>query len=333
MSFTPIPLPQRVSRTRKSHSTRQSSQVLERMLETTHTLDHRAETRSPRGQGLPQGEVRDVDLERANGAGRIVLAGEGTGARIADIYQKFPIRLLLPKVDDHPYREVVIINSSGGIAGGDRLEIEVVALNRASVSVTTQAAEKIYRALDRPARILTKLKASESAKLAWLPQETIVFDGARIARQTEIDLCSGAEIIALEWLVLGRIESGEEVRGGYILDSWRIKLDGRLVWVDGFFVADETFAHLHRKALLSRWKAIGTLIYFGPRLDARLETLREIAASLDCQCAATIVGAIIIVRVAAAASADLKRGLRSLLDRFSLELVPGPFGVPKMWSC
>src|SRR5215468_2598241 len=303
------------------------------MLETTRELGHQEETGSPRAQGLPPLDVRDVDLQRASGAGRIVLAGEGTGARIADIYQKFPISLMLPKIDDRPCKEVVIINSSGGVVGGDRLEIEVVALNRASVSVTTQAAEKIYRALDRPARISTKLKASESARLAWLPQETIVFNGARIARQTEIDLCSGAEIIALEWLVLGRIESGEEVLGGYVLDSWRIRLDGRLVWADGFLVADEMFAHLHRRALLSRWKAIGTLIYFGPCLDVRLGILREIAASLDCRCAATIVGAIIVVRVAAEASVDLKQGLRSLLDRFSLELEPGPFGVPKMWSC
>jgi urease accessory protein len=209
----------------------------------------------------------------------------------------------------------------------------VAALNHASVSVTTQAAEKIYRALDRPARISTKLKAFETAKLAWLPQETIIFNGARIARQTEIDICSGAEIIALEWLVLGRIESGEEVLSGHVHDSWRIRLDGRLVWADGFLVADEMFAHLHRRALLSRWKAIGTLIYFGPCLDERLGILREIAASLDCRCAATIVGAIIVVRVAAEASVDLKRGLRNLLDRFSLELGRGPFGVPKMWSC
>jgi urease accessory protein len=303
------------------------------MFEATHEPGRGDETRSSGRQGLPKKDVRDVDLERANGFGRVALAGDEAGARVTDIHQKFPIRLVFPKVDGRRCQEVVIINTSGGIAGGDRLEIEVVALSAASASITTQAAEKIYRALDKPARISTRLKVLESAKLAWLPQETIVFNGARIARHTEIDLCSGAEIIALEWLVLGRIESGEEVLGGYILDSWRIRLDGRLAWADGFLVTDEMFAHLHRKALLSGWKAIGTLIYCGPCLDARLEILREIAASLDCQCAATIVGAIIVVRVAAEASADLKQGLRSLLDRFSLELGPGPFGVPKMWSC
>jgi urease accessory protein len=283
--------------------------------------------------GAATGTASDFDLERAVGAARVVLAGDESGTRVIDIDQKFPIALAFPNVDDRRSKEAVIINCSGGIAGGDRLEIEVVAQRGSSVAITTQAAEKIYRALDRPAHITARLEAHEGAKLAWLPQETIIFDKARVRRRTDVDLRSGAEVVALEWLVLGRIESGEEVRGGYVLDGWRVRLDGRLVWADAFLVCDEVFAHLHREALLSKWRAVGTLIYFGPGLPKRLEGLREIAAALDCSCAATIVGAVIIVRVAAIASADLKRGLRRLLDQFSRELGPGPFGVPKMWSC
>jgi len=303
------------------------------MFEATHQGNSGEDLSDPGAFGARGGNVSDVDLERANGAGRIVLTGSASGTRISEVYQKFPIGLMFPRIGDDLVTEAVIINSSGGIAGGDRLEIEVAALNNASVAVTTQAAEKIYRALDRPARVATKLKVSGTAKLAWLPQETIVFNQARIRRQTEIDLCSGAELIALEWLVFGRAARGEEVVSGHISDSWHIKRDGHLIWADGFRVSDEVFAQLHRKALLSNWKAVGTLIYFGPSLDRRLRILREIAASLDCRCAATIVGAIIIVRVAAAASADLRRGLRSLLEQFSRELGAGPFGVPKMWSC
>ena len=279
------------------------------------------------------GNISDVDLERANGVGRLVLTGSENVTRISEVYQKFPIGFAFPRVHGESMKEAVIINSSGGIAGGDRLEIEVVALGNASVAVTTQAAEKVYRALDRPARIETKLKVAGAAKLAWLPQETIVFNQARIHRRTEIDLYSGAELIALEWLVLGRAARGEEVVGGYISDSWHVKWDGRLIWADSFRVSDEVFAQLHRKALLSNWKAIGTLVYFGPDLETRLSILREIAVSLDCCCVATIVGAIIIVRVAATASSDLRRGLRDLLERFSRVLGPGPFDVPKMWSC
>jgi len=303
------------------------------MFEATHQRDPGEDSSHPGAFGAHGGNLRDVDLERANGVGRIVLTGSERGTRIVDVYQKFPIGLVFPRIGDDLVKEAVIINSSGGTAGGDRLEIEVVALNNASVAVTTQAAEKIYRALDRPAQVATKLKACGTSKLAWLPQETIVFNQARVRRQTEIELCSGAELIALEWLVLGRAARGEEVVSGHISDSWRIKRDGHLIWADGFRVSDEVFASLHRKALLSNWKAIGTLIYFGPGLDTRLRILREIAASLDCHCAATIVGAIIIVRVAAGAGSDLRRGLRSLLEQFSRELGPGPFGVPKMWSC
>jgi urease accessory protein len=303
------------------------------MFEATHQGNSGDDPSNPRAFGSGGGSVSDVDLERANGAGRIVFTGSASGTRISEVYQKFPIGLMFPRIGDDLVTEAVIVNSSGGIAGGDRLEIEVVALDNASVAVTTQAAEKVYRALDRPARVGTKLRACGTAKLAWLPQETIVFNQARICRQTEIDLCSGAELIALEWLVLGRAARGEEVVSGYISDSWRIKMDGHLIWADGFRVSDEVFPQLHRKALLSNWKAVATLIYFGPGLDTRLRILREIAASLDCRCAATIVGAIIIVRVAAAASSDLRRGLRSLLEQFSGELGPGPFGVPKMWSC
>ena len=126
---------------------------------------------------------------------------------------------------------------------------------------------------------------------------------------------------------------GEEMTGGHITDSWHVKKDDRLIWADSFRVTDGTFAHLHRKALLENCKAVATLIYFGPSLDALLEFLRGVALSLQCRCAATVVGDLIIVRCAARLSHELRYGLRYLLQLFSRELGPGPFRVPKMWSC
>src|SRR5262249_23696231 len=193
--------------------------------------------------------------------------------------------------------------------GGDRLETSVTALGNASIAVTSQAAEKVYRALDEPARITTKLKACEVAKLAWLPQETIVFNWGRLCRETEIELSSTAQLLALEWLVLGRVAHGEEMADGHITDSWRVKKDGRLIWADSFRVTDEIFSHLHRKALLSSCRAIGTLIYFGPYIDARLEFLRDVVRLLECQCVATSVGGLIIVRFAAKVPYDLRLAL------------------------
>jgi urease accessory protein len=285
---------------------------------------------------LPEVRARnpsDKDLQRAEGSGRLVLSGSEEGTRIIDVFQRAPIRIMFPRTAGSAVEEAVFVNTAGGIAGGDRLETDVTALGNASIAVTSQAAEKVYRALDETARITTRLKAYEVAKLAWLPQETILFDRGRLRRETEIELSSTAELLALEWFVLGRVAHGEDMIGGHITDSWRVKKDGRLIWADSFRVTDEIFPHLHRKALLSNCRAIGTLIYFGPALDARLEFLRDVARSLECPCAATSVAGLIIVRFAAKVFYDLRLALQNFLERFSRELGGGPFRVPKMWSC
>jgi urease accessory protein len=288
--------------------------------------------RSDLPQTSPQ-HPSDKDLQRAEGSCRIVVGSSEKGARLIDVFQKSPIRVLFPRVNAGGIEEAVLINTAGGIAGRDRLTYHVTAVAEASIAVTSQAAEKLYCALDEPAHIATKLTANAGAKLAWLPQETIAFNRARLRRVTEVDLSSGAELLALEWLVLGRAAHGEEMVGGNICDSWRVKKDGRLVWADTFRLTDEIFPHLPRKALLGRYKAIGTLIYSGPLLGARLDFLRAIASSLGCHCATTSVGGLIVLRFAAEASFDLRCAVRNFLEQFGRELGPGPFRVPKMWSC
>lgn len=279
------------------------------------------------------GCASDKDLQRADGCCRVVLSGSEIGTRIDDIYERSPIRVMFPRTGHRPVEEAVLINTSGGIAGGDRLKCSVTALPGASLAVTSQAAEKVYRALCEPARIATRLRVLGSAKLAWLPQETIVFNGARLHRSTEIELSSGAELLALESLVLGRAAYGETLVTGSLTDSWRVRQDGRLIWADNFRIASEVFAQLHRKALLANCNALATLIYFGATLHKRLELLREIIPSLGCPCGATLLGGVIVVRLAAKESFDLKLALRSLLLQFGPELGASPFCVPKLWSC
>jgi urease accessory protein len=275
----------------------------------------------------------DKDLQRAEGSCRIVVGASEKGTRIVDVYQKSPIRVLFPRTAGTQVQEAVLVNTSGGIAGGDRLESRVAAMDNASIAVTTQAAEKVYRAINESAHIMTTLRACDAAKLAWLPQETIVFNRARVCRRTQIDVSSGSELLALEWLALGRTAHGEKISAGEIIDSWRVRKDGRLVWADSFRATDEVFSHLSRKALLSDCAALATLLYFGPDLEKRLQFIRDLASSLECQCAATLVAGLMVVRFAARASCDLRSALRNLLEQLGNQLAPGPFGVPKMWSC
>jgi urease accessory protein len=302
------------------------------MFDVMSPCDLTAELSSSVMPEVSKDRLSDRDLQRADGCGRIILSGEN-GTRIEDLFEESPIRIMFPRTGHRAMQEAVLINTAGGVAGGDRLECSVAALPGASIVLTSQAAEKVYRALKDPARIATRLNASESARLAWLPQETIVFNGARIHRTTEIEVSSGAELLALEWLVLGRAAHGEVVVDGSVLEAWRVKKEGRLIWADSLRISDDIFVHLNRKALLSNFNSIATLVYFGPDLNRRMEFLRQILLSLECDCAATLVNGLIVARFAAKEASDLKIALRTFLQQFGAELGSGPFRVPKVWSC
>jgi len=282
---------------------------------------------------IPSVSASDKHLQRAQGVCRIVAGGSAEGNEIVDVFQRSPLRVIFPRIGGTAVTEAVLINTAGGIAGGDRLECEVTASGNASIAITSQTAERVYRALDEPARILTRLKVADGAKLAWFPQETIIFNWARLHRETRIEISPGAELVALEWLVFGRAAHGEQIVGGHLRDRWRVMQDGRLLWADTFHVGEEVFPHLNRKALLGNCKAIATLIFFGPELAKRLELLRSVSVSLDCLCATTSVSGLIIVRLAAETSSNLKFALRTLLNQVGPEFGAGPFRVPKMWSC
>ena len=275
----------------------------------------------------------DKDLQRAKGACQIVVAGSVNGTRILDLYQKSPIRVLFPRTGEGLAQEAVLVNTSGGVAGGDDLETSVTALSGACITVTTQAAERIYRALDESAHVTTRLYVGNAAKLGWIPQETIVFDRARLSRRTEIEISPGSELLAVESLVLGRRARGEKLLAGAINDTWHVKKSGRLCWADTFRVTDEVFSHLSRQALLWNSTALATLLYFGPDLEKRLELIRAQSVSFDCQCGATLVGGMVVARLAARSSFELRAALRDLLQELGKETAPGPFHVPKMWSC
>jgi len=303
------------------------------MVERLSAFDAKDHLDPPHPTGESPNRPFDKDLQRADGCCRMTLCGSDYGTQIEDVFERSPMRVMFPRNGHCLIEEAVLINTAGGIAGGDRLECSVAALPGASIAVTSQAAEKVYRALSEPAHVTTRLKAHECSRLAWLPQETILFNWSRLHRTTEIELLSGSELLAMESLVLGRAAHGEIIVGGSVSDTWRVKKDGRLIWADCFRINDEAFAHLNKKALLSNCRAIATLIYFGPDLEERLNFLREILSSLECDCAATLVAGLVVARFAAKRSSDLKLALRSFLQQVELELGSGPFRVPKMWLC
>jgi urease accessory protein len=169
--------------------------------------------------------------------------------------------------------EAVIVNTGGGIAGGDTFGIEFRLEDGAEVVATTPAAEKIYRSDGPAAHIETRLSLASRARLFWLPQETILFDDARLERKLAIDLAVGAELLLVESLVFGRLAMGETAIDSRLEDCWRIRRGGQLVFADATRF-DHAGAELDRAAAGSGARAVATIVAASPTIEARLLDLR-----------------------------------------------------------
>jgi urease accessory protein len=111
---------------------------------------------------------------------------------------------------------VYVLHPPGGVVGGDRLTLDVRAGTGARVLVTTPAANKLYRSGGRLSHIAQHLSVAAGARLEWLPQENIVYDGAQAEIDTCIDLEPGAALLAWDITCLGRPANGELLTRGHI---------------------------------------------------------------------------------------------------------------------
>ncbi len=270
----------------------------------------------------------DAGMQRARGAARVALSG----ARIADLYQKSPCKVLMPRVDGRDRAEIVFINSSGGIAGGDELDYAVRVAGPAVTTVTTQASEKVYGAIDRDARLRMSIAVDDGATLEWLPQQTIAFDGARLRRRTDIDVEGSGRVLALDWLVMGRQARGETMTRGALRDDWRVRRDGRLVWADALRLTGDLGALAGRRASLGGNRAFATMVYAAPDAADRLDLARELVE--DCgEAGVTLVNGVLVGRFLAFDGMALAAHVGFFLEGFRAGLggfAPWP---PRLWTC
>ena len=186
------------------------------------------------------------------------------------------MRFPKPVAGDDP--EAVLLNMAGGLTGGDRIDVEVALAARSAATVTSAAAEKIYRALDGEAEVRVRLDLDDGARLAWLPQPTILFDNARLDRRTDVAIAGNASFLAVETLMFGRSAMGEDVHHGACRDSWRVRRDGRLVFADTFRVDGAVASVLDRGATLDGARAVAMLLWAAPDAAARLDEVRGLLA-------------------------------------------------------
>jgi urease accessory protein len=195
---------------------------------------------------------------RAVGRLEIAVTGHGGESRRSRVHEQGCLRARFPRAQTE--LEAVIVNTAGGIAGGDQHDIDIVLGEAARMTVSTAAAEKVYRSLGPDARIGVKLHVGGAASLAWLPQETILFDRAGLARDIEIDLAETASLMLAEAVVFGRAAMGERVERGRLFDRWRVRRGGRLIFAETVKL-DGTVAHtLAQPAVAAGGSAIATVL-------------------------------------------------------------------------
>ncbi|PZQ63980.1 MAG: urease accessory protein [Phenylobacterium zucineum] len=216
-------------------------------------------------------------LQRARGAGRIAVTAEDGRTRLRRLFQEGCGKIRLPRGPDC---EAVLINSSGGLTGGDRIDWTAEAGARSDLTLTTQACEKVYRARDGEAHAAATLTAGAGARIDWLPQETILFDGGALARRLDVELASGARLLAAEAVVLGRTAMNETVRSGSIRDRWRVRREGRLVFADDIRLAGPIADLAGRGAILAGARAFASLLLVADDADRLLKPLRAAIGAL-----------------------------------------------------
>ena len=270
-------------------------------------------------------------LERADGAVRLALGQRDGRTRIETLYQRAPARVLFPDAPTDQPAQAVLINTAGGIAGGDRIAIEIQAGAGTVATATTQAAEKVYRALDAPARLDTRIAVADGAWFEWLPQETILFDGARLDRRLAFDLAPGARLLAAETVLFGRAARGEQMRHGQLLDSWAVRRDGHLVWADRLRLTGDIRAQLDRPFGFAGAVGLTTLLHAGPEAASFLPRAREIAATEPAEGAATLVNGILLIRFLDRDGARLRESAASAAMTLRHEIAGLSPTPPRVW--
>ena len=251
--------------------------------------------------------------------------------RLHRLYQKTPLRAFLPRHDCGDLVVAAIANVGGGLVGGDRSTVEIDLGPEAAALVTTQAAEKVYRSLGPDCRIETRLAVGEGGWLEWCPQETILFDRARLRRSLTLDLASGARAMLGETLVLGRLASGERTARGLLHDRIEIRAGGRLRWRDVFRLAGDFAGAVDAPAGLAGVRAVTTFAYAGPDAPERLDLARELLATALVRAGATVVDDVLVARLLGEDPLALRGAFALFWAHFRAAVAGLPPVLPRLW--
>ena len=270
------------------------------------------------------------------GAAEIGFARRDGISRLAQLYQRDPLRVLFPAPAAGDPPVAVIVTTSGGLVAGDRLDIRVELAPGATAHVTASAAEKVYRSTGRTTTIRQTLSIGPGAALEFLPPETILFDGARLQRETVIDLAPGSAFLGGDIVVFGRRARGERFANGFLREVWELRRNGYLVWGDALHLDDDVGRIIDDPACFDGAAAFATMIFSPPAGDVRsllegARVVQGVCATTGLRAGATTIAGAVIARWLASDAAVLRRAYADLACHFRSAALGLPPRLPRVW--
>ncbi len=278
-------------------------------------------------RGHARGAPPPAALERARGIARLAVGAEAGLTRLVENYQSGSGKLRFPRPSAGEPFAAVLVNTAGGITGGDRFAWSVAVGPGAAAAVASQASERIYRRAAGDATVDTVLRVADGGALDWLPQETILFDRSSLRRTLAADIAASARLLAVESIVLGRTAMGETARDVSVRNSWRIRRDGRLVFADGLRFDGDTTRTLAGAATGSGARALATVVLVAPDAETTIDRARAALLHSAGEAGASAWNGMLVARLIApdgqALRADVTRLIETLRGR----------PMPRVWSC
>jgi urease accessory protein len=260
-------------------------------------------------------------LQRARGTGHVAVTAQRGRTVLDGLYQEGCAKIRLPRTH-RASLEAVLINTAGGLCGGDGVCWRAEAAPDTRLVMTTPACERVYRTTAEAAAMAIEIAVGDGARVDWLPQETILFERARLVRRLAVELADSASFLGVEAVVLGRSAMGEAARRAALTDSWRITSAGRLIHAEETRLGGHD-AERDAPSLLAGAGAFATLIYVGPEADRLLGAVR---AALGDRAGASVIGRKLVLRVAAESGLMLRRTVIP-----ALEALCGADTLPRLW--
>lgn len=260
-------------------------------------------------------------LQRAQGEVSVGFKQVAGTTRLADLYQQGCMKARLPRQAGTSH-EAVLINTSGGLTGGDDIRIRSHWGRGACAVVTTQACERIYRSVSGPAAVAGNLVVDDAAFARWLPQETILFNEANLNRSMHVSLKSSARLLACEAVILGRPAMGEYVHKASFRDEWAINRDGRLIFVDRLGLDGDISAELNRRAVGNGARCFATLIAAGDGFARNCDAVRERLGHTDLPFGISDLGDVVLLRLLAPNSHEMRAALLPVLELMADQSLP-----------